>query len=325
MLIDIIGGGSLGLLFAGRLIQSGNKVRLWCRGIEQCEKLSRNGLTVSYEDEAKNILISGDRFVAAPIWGFAGAYLDEPSDWIFLTVKQDTLHNDLPKFLSELRDRQPHIVCFQNGYGHMEMLSVLLPSSKLYAAVTTEAAKRNSLIEVVHAGAGEVWLGEWNREDRNGQALEVNMDLKASYLIETLTLAGFSAHLSKEVETMIYRKLLINAVINPLTAIWRIPNGELLASDHRKQLMRELYDEAIAVYDACGVVYEDNMWENILEVCRNTSGNTSSMLADVLASRTTEIRWINGSLVELAEQSGVEVPLHRWICRLIVGMISEER
>lgn len=325
MIIDIIGGGSLGLLLAGRLIQSGNKVRLWCRGIEQCQQLSHGGLTVSYEDASKTISIPGEKFVAAPIWEFAATYLGEPSDWIFLTVKQDTLHNDLPKYLSELKETQTHIVCFQNGYGHMEMLSVLLPNSKLYVAITTEAAKRKSLIEVIHAGVGGVWIGEWNNEHRNGQPREVNIDLEANYLIEALTLAGFSALLSKEVDTMIYRKLLINAVINPLTAIWRIPNGELLASDHRMQLMKDLYDEAIAVYDACGVVYEDDIWDNILDVCRKTSGNTSSMLADVLASRTTEIRWINGSLVEMAEQFGMEVPLHRWICRLIVGMISEER
>lgn len=326
MIIDIIGGGSLGLLMAGRLIQSGSEVRLWCRGVEQCQLLSQSGLTVSYEDETKTFSIPGDRFVAGPIWNFAATYLSEPSHWIFITVKQDALHNDLPKFLSELRETQTHIVCFQNGYGHMDMLSKLLPNSKLYVAVTTEAAKRKSLIEVIHAGVGGVWIGEWNNgSHRNGQLYEINMDLKANYLIDALTLAGFSAFLSKEVDTMIYRKLLINAVINPLTAIWRISNGELLASDHRMQLMKELYDEAIAVYDACGVVYEDDIWDNILEVCRNTSGNTSSMLADVLASKTTEIRWINGSLVEMAEQSGMEVPLHRWVCQLIEGMISEER
>lgn len=324
MKIDIIGGGSLGMLLAGRLIQSGNEVRLWCRGLEQCQQLSQNGLTVSYEEETTEISISGDQFIAAPIWEFKDTYLREPSDWIVITVKQNILHNELPKYLTALREEQTHIVCFQNGCGHMEMLGKLLPNSKLYAAVTTEAAKRKSLIEVIHAGVGTVWIGK-KENHRNDRSIDENVDLQANCLIEALTIAGFSALLSKEVNTMIYRKLLINAVINPLTAIWRIPNGELLASNHRLQLMKELYDEAIAVYEACGVVYEVDAWDNILEVCRTTSGNTSSMLADVLASKTTEIRWINGSLVDMAERSGMEVPLHRWICRLVEGMIAEER
>jgi 2-dehydropantoate 2-reductase len=127
------------------------------------------------------------------------------------------------------------------------------------------------------------------------------------------------------VDTIIYRKLLINAVINPLTAIWRIPNGGLLASGERMKLMRELYDEAVAVYDACGIVHENGTWDSIIGVCRATSGNTSSMLADVLAARATEIRWINGSIVEMAERSGLAVPLHRWMCRMVEGMIAEER
>lgn len=315
MRIDIIGGGSLGLLLAGRLIQSGNKVRIWCRGTEQCEQLTRSGLTISYDDDRSSLVIGGDEFVAAPIWEFADTYLEDPGDWILLTVKQNTLHNDLPVFLSRLKEEQTHIVCFQNGCGHMEMLRDLLPKSNLYVAVTTEAAKRKSLIEVIHAGVGGIWMGGWAKI----------YDSEAKSLIEAFSLAGFNALLSKEVDTMVYRKLLINAVINPLTAIWRIPNGELLASNQRMKLMKELYDEAITVYEACGVVYEAQAWDNILEVCRNTSGNTSSMLADVLASRATEIRWINGSLVEMAERCGVEVPLHRWICRLVEGMIAEER
>lgn len=318
MRIDLIGAGSLGLLLAGRLIESGNEVRLWCRGIEQCRQLDRSGLTVSYEDERESIWISGDRFVSAPIEEFADTYLSEPSDWILVTVKQNTLHNDLPAHLSLLKEEGIHLICFQNGIGHMEMLGGLLPNANLYAAITTEAAKRKSLTEVIHAGAGEVWIGEWSKGTR--QVHRIHTDLQANNLIEVLIMAGFSAFLSNEVDTMIYRKLLINAVINPLTAIWRIPNGELLASDHRMHLMKELFREAIAVYDVCGVPYDEDAWENILQVCRSTAGNISSMLADVLASRTTEIRWINGSIVDMAEQSGAAVPYNRMICQIVEGI-----
>jgi 2-dehydropantoate 2-reductase len=318
MRIDIIGAGSLGLLLAGRLLASGNKVRLWCRGTEQCGQLEDKGLTVSYEDDRDPISISGERFTSAPIEGFADTYLHEPSDWIMVTVKQNILHHVLPEFLSPLNKEQVHIICFQNGIGHMEMLRDLLPKASLYAAVTTEAAKRKSLTEVIHAGAGEVWIGEWSLG--NGQAHSLHTDLQANNLLEVLIMAGFSAFLSNEVGTMIYRKLLINAVINPLTAIWRIPNGELLASEGRLQLMTELFREATLVYDACGVTYDHDAWDNILGVCRMTAGNTSSMLADVLASRTTEIHWINGSLVEMAERTGTQVPLHRLICQLVEGM-----
>lgn len=181
-----------------------------------------------------------------------------------VTVKQNTLHNDLPEFLSLLKEEQVHMICFQNGTGHMEMLGGMLPNANLYVAVTTEAAKRKSLTEVIHAGAGEVWIGKWSLGD--GQAHSIHNDLKANNLIEVLIMAGFAAFLSNEVDTMIYRKLLINAVINPLTAIWRIPNGELLSSEQRLQLMKEVFEEAIIVYDFCEITYDKDAWDNILQV-----------------------------------------------------------
>lgn len=326
MKIDIIGAGSLGLLLAGKLIHAGNEVRLWCRSVEQCQELSNSGLTVCHEDDQAEIKISGEQFISAPVRDFPAIYLRDPSEWIFITVKQNILHHVLPELLSPLRQQQIHIVCFQNGMGHMELLQELLPHADLYAAVTTEAAKRKTLTTVFHAGKGETWLGNWPvGKHMLGKHPKEQDEVKAISLLEALLLAGFTALLSKEVDTMIYRKLLINAVINPLTAIWRIPNGGLLVSKQRMQLMRDLYTEAISVYEACGIAHEVNAWDNILEVCQSTAGNTSSMLADVLASRATEIRWINGSLVDMAERSGMAVPLHRWICRLIEGMSVEER
>jgi 2-dehydropantoate 2-reductase len=326
MKIDIIGAGSLGLLLAGRLILAGNEVRIWCRSDEQTRALSLSGITISYEDERPPIHVAGDRFLAGVVTEFTEAYRQAPGEWIMITVKQNVLHRDLPAVLLPLGEEQPCIVCFQNGIGHMEMLKQLMPKSHLYAAVTTEAAKKKTTCAVIHAGAGEVWIGKASGENNNlGSPTNFGKELEVIRLLETLSFAGFSAYLSKEMNTMIYRKLLINAVINPLTAIWRIPNGGLLASGERLKLMRELYDEAVAVYDACGIVYENGAWDSIIGVCRATSGNTSSMLADVLAARATEIRWINGSIVEMAERSGLAVPLHRWMCRMVEGMIAEER
>ncbi|MNH16884.1 putative 2-dehydropantoate 2-reductase [compost metagenome] len=231
----------------------------------------------------------------------------------------------MPDMLVPLKNESLHIICFQNGCGHLERLQELMPYSSIWAAVTTEAAKRKTLTKIIHAGRGETWIGKGGLGDSNPEADMAEHAQAAISFADTLISAGFSASVSKEVNTMIFRKLLINAVINPLTAVWRIQNGELLASEQRLLVMKELYAEAITVYDACGIAHEDNAWDSIIEVCRATSGNISSMLADVLSSRATEIRWINGSIVDLAERRGIQVPLHRWICQLVEGMSARER
>ncbi len=325
MKIDIIGAGSLGLLLAGKLIHAGAEVRLWCRSDEQAGELSRHGITISYEDGSLPLHLAGSSFRAGAIDKFAETVSRVPGDWTAIMLKQNAFHDTLPEILAPLRDTRLHAVCFQNGNGHLELLQELLPQASVWAAVTTEAAKRKTLTEIIHAGTGETFIGKRRNINTNVAKEGLEEDTAAISLTKALVAAGFRAWMSKEVDTMIYRKLLFNAVINPLTAIWRIQNGELTASAERVQLMKELYREATSVYDACGITYDVHAWEGILEVCRATSGNTSSMLADVLASRATEIRWINGSIVEMADRAGIAVPLHRWICRLVEGMNVKER
>jgi 2-dehydropantoate 2-reductase len=323
MKIDVIGAGSLGLLLAGKLALAGNEIRLWCRGAEQSLELRRKGITISYNNEQDPLRVNGNRFEANEAAEFPEKYCQEPADFIIITVKQTVLHTGVKELLAKLHNHKPHIICFQNGSGHMEMLRNLLPDAHLYAAVTTEAAKVVSRVEVIHSGTGNTSIGLWNKQA--GGKNEFRAEQEGIRLTENLRLAGFSAVMSNEVETMIYRKLLINAVINPLTAIWRVSNGELLNSPHRMRLMKELFEEAVSVYADYGIPYEASAWDNIIGVCRATSSNTSSMLADVIAGRPTEIGFINGSIVRMAGQSGIPVPGHRWVCSLVEGMIAEER
>ncbi|MGV2805670.1 2-dehydropantoate 2-reductase, partial [Clostridium perfringens] len=86
------------------------------------------------------------------------------------------------------------------------------------------------------------------------------------------------------------------------------------------RLMKQLYHEGIAVYEAAGIPYGSGLWEWIISVCQSTSGNTSSMLKDVMDGRTTEVAWINGSIVRLGQKYGISVPTHELVTQLIEGM-----
>ncbi|MNW61855.1 2-dehydropantoate 2-reductase [compost metagenome] len=159
-----------------------------------------------------------------------------------------------------------------------------------------------------------------------------NIHIEASISIEEeriftlsrlLEQAGFDCTVSNEIDKLIYRKLLINAVINPLTALWRIPNGELITKEERKRLMRQLYEEVLLVYSERGICLDQDMWDHLILVCRSTATNTSSMLADVLAGRGTEVGSINGHIVRMAQKSGLTAPTHELLLHLIEGMQPE--
>ncbi|MFL1674253.1 ketopantoate reductase family protein [Paenibacillus dendritiformis] len=316
MIVDIIGGGALGLLFAGRLLAGGEAgVRLWTRTEEQAEKIRTEGFEA--------VELSGQRSRYEGVDAFplplAPARLRRhglEAGMIWLFVKQTHIGPELLSVLAEM-PRQPGatLVCFQNGVGHAEALAGVWPSPSLAVAVTTEAAAREGMNRIRHTGSGATWIGPAAaEEDARSHALNFSC-VSAKNLLEK---AGIEAFVSNNIEDMVYQKLLVNAVINPLTALLRVKNGELLDGAERMELMRDLLAEAAGVYHAAGIpVNEEEAWKRIMDVCRLTAGNTSSMLQDILAGRPTECEAITGAIIRLGARYGAGTPLHQTIYRLI--------
>ncbi|MNY52337.1 2-dehydropantoate 2-reductase [compost metagenome] len=81
--------------------------------------------------------------------------------------------------------------------------------------------------------------------------------------------------------------------------------------------MQDLYQEALSLAASKGIQLPDELWSTILEVCQATSANLSSMLQDIEASRQTEIDYLNGRLVDMGQEIGLELPSHRMMYRMI--------
>ena len=316
MIIDIVGAGALGLLYGGKLLAAGNQVRFWTRTTAQADLLSHDGVTLVERDEELHVL--PDQIQAKPISKLTDTWENKPGEWLLLMVKQTSI-DDFIHEMGPLQDHMLNIACFQNGMGHLEKLQSALPNSLLCSAITTEGAKRSQR-QVTRAGAGETSLGSLNLDIIASISIEEERIITLSRLLQQ---AGFDCTVSNEIDKLIYRKLLINAVINPLTALWRIPNGELIIKEERKRLMRQLYEEVLLVYSECGIYLGQNMWDQLISVCRSTATNTSSMLADVLAGRGTEVGSINGHIVKMAQKLGLAVPTHEILLHLIEGMHPE--
>ncbi len=272
-MIDIIGAGSLGLLFAGRLAASGTKVRLWTRTLEQARIIACEGITVLEKEGQVAVHVIGDTLKVAPLADWQRLNSQVPARWILIMTKQGAIGEVLEQIKSAANTESDiGIVCLQNGIGHIERIRQAYPEAVVYPAVTTEGAKRMGVASVVYAGLGATEIGCPDElEEKQVGSFE-------QYVLNRLLTAGFDVCLSKEIENGIYRKLLINAVINPLTAIWRIPNGELLSDPGRIHMMRKLYEEGIQVYEANGIRCDSAWWDQIMKICRATAENQSSML-----------------------------------------------
>lgn len=311
MRIMIIGAGSLGLLFASKLAAFCTDLMLVTRTQEQAEELKLKGIQLEEMDlpmrTIQNIDISSYIYETSDLHDSSNREVD----YIFLMVKQTAITEELIHFIRSQMTTDTCLVSFQNGIGHEHKLSQANGAGRLLLAVTTEGAKRSGWRTVSHTGHGITHIGTLKSgEQEKGPNPHI-------LLAELLERAGFQTVLSKNMEVMVWHKLAINAVINPLTAILRVSNGELLKSSWTRSLMQDLYQEVLLLASDQGISLPEGLWETILQVCQATSSNHSSMLQDVEAGRLTEIDYMNGRLVQMARDVGLELPANNMVHKLI--------
>ncbi|WP_182914136.1 ketopantoate reductase family protein [Paenibacillus sp. 1011MAR3C5] len=314
MQIEVVGGGAIGLWTAAKLASAGARVRLWTRTERQSFFIVEAGIRlVDTEGNSRTVRLACEPMERHRL---AQAPKDEDDCWIILAVKQTAINDELIGQLRVLAQVHRHtaVLCLQNGIGHLGKLAAALGGVPVYAAVTTMGAKREDERTVRLAGMGELWIGE--TAENCPKMDEIRAKSQKKFLL-SLQKAGFRAFLSNQINNRIFHKLLINAVINPLTAIYDVTNGELPKQERRIHIMRALHNETLEILKRAGMQDSGDSWEQVLDVCERTSANVSSMLADVRASRETEIRAINGAVAELAASLGLTAPLNEAMAAIV--------
>lgn len=276
--LAIVGAGALGLHFAARLAKVG-RVAVIARSGERAEDL-REGVTVG-----------GERFVPE-----AFGPDDAPAaDWVIVLVKTGGTRDAA---LTARAMAPRGVVSLQNGLVD-DVLREACAGLLAGQGITTEGAFRDGAT-VQPSGAGDTLLPPGFEP-----------------VAELLVAAGLRARVEPEIAAARLAKLLVNVAINPLAAIFRVRNGELLAPPHRV-LLDALVAEAWPVLKAEGLLLDEAAARARVEaVATATGANRASMLQDVLAGRKTEIDAITGVLLALAARHGLPAPTHQAVFTLM--------
>ncbi|MFC4241532.1 ketopantoate reductase family protein [Marinobacter oulmenensis] len=284
----ILGAGSMGRLWAARL--AGRSVVF----------LPRPGRRPDHPLSYRFQPFQGEAFTVRIPWLAA----NETPDLLLVTTKAGDTLPALTAALPQLPETTP-VVLFQNGLGSQQQVADTWPERPILAATTTEGANRPEPDLTIHAGTGETHVGALTR--RGGEALaEVVAQLQGS---------GLTVHAETDILARLWRKLVINAGINPFTALLDCPNGDLLRQPMFLQWIGPLCRETATLMAAAGqsTPSPESLRQSIEQVARATAGNTSSMRADVLAGRPTEIDYINGYLTALGQQLGIATPVNQML------------
>lgn len=218
-----------------------------------------------------------------------------PGALVLLTVKAFDLGQALEDLAPKL-DSSHVVVVLQNGLGIRNLAEQIL-KRRVVRAVTFTAAAIHEPGRVALNAIGKTYFSEQEEVYELWQACAMPAEQVAT------------------IETYVWRKLAINAVINPLSALLGVSNGELLPL---AAMVRPLVEELVRVAEREGqrLAVEETV-AKVLASMRQTSRNTSSMLQDIRAGRRTEVDWINGAIVRKAATHGLEAPLHQQLTALV--------
>lgn len=292
----IAGTGALACLFAARIAGSGNEVTMLGSWHEGLAALRRHGVRLlDLEGSTQNYPV---KIMEGP--ACKGNF--QQSLVLVKSWQTERVTNQLNECLSA----NGIALTLQNGLGNYEILMGILGPERVALGVTTVGARMLEPGYVQHTGVGKVSLGAHPNLGR---------------LADLLQEAGFKVELVSDPMSLLWGKLVINAAINPLTALLRVTNGELLKRPAARELLAEAAREAALVATSQGInlPYADPVIA-VEEVARNTASNISSMLQDVSRGANTEIEAINGTIIRVGEQSGVPTPVNRMLWQLVKSL-----
>lgn len=295
--ILIVGTGALASLFAARLAQTGCGVIMLGTWKEGLDAIRENGIrlidTHGNEDQFK-VQATAD-----------------PDDCLgtkhALVLVKAWQTKRAAEQLSGCLGEEGLAVTLQNGLGNRETLISSLGVNRVAIGVTTTGATLLGPGLVKAGGEGPI-------------SIERNPALGP--LEAALTSANFNVQLVDDALSLIWGKLVINSAINPLTALLRVKNGELLERPAARAMMGQLARETAQVAAAENILlpFQDPVGA-AEDVARKTAANQSSMLQDVLRGATTEIDAICGAVVKAAEKHKLTAPAN-WACWQLINALK---
>lgn len=298
--IAVVGPGALGTVFAARIADAGHaEVAVLDHRPDRAARIARDGLVLATDEGRLRTPIHATADVAA---------LGKP-ELVLVCVKCPALEA-AGRSLQALR-APATILTIQNGLGVLEALTSGLAGAAerhaLLRGVTYQAANRAADGVVRHvANLPTVIDGSGPRRQAARRA------------VATLRTAGLPAEVTDDIGPALWRKLVVNAAINPLTALERVANGQVAERKDLRLRAAALATEAARVARAEGVaISDDEAVSTTLDAARQTAGNVSSMRQDIEAGRGTEIAFLGGALLRLALRHGLDLPETRRVTEAV--------
>ena len=290
MKIIILGAGAIGSLYGARLSKL-NDVTLVAKR-EHAEKINKNGLKITGEENNVYKLK-------------ATTEINEIEDdtLIILTTKVHR-SKDAIEPIKNLIKKDTIILCLQNGLHSEEVVKEIVNGKCIVLRGIT--------------AVGATFLEAGTVQFNNLSYTKIEESPVSKELADNFDECGLKANVSENLKEDVWKKLILNCVLNPLSAILRRDNGGM--SDEGLNALKQLIvDECLKVANKDGATFDFDFVEAINQGIEG-SRNLSSMYQDILKEKKTEIDYLNGAVVELGKKYGIKCPVNEALITIIREM-----
>lgn len=290
MRIFVLGAGAIGSLYGAKLAGT-NDVTLVGRP-DHVREIEENGLHIEgIENQTVRVR--------------AATHIDRipPETLILVTTKVPATVASLEPVAPLVRD-DTTIVALQNGLDSDRVVrDAVRGRGVVIRGITQFGAIFDHPGAIRYMARGYTLLGNHERSQRVADVLDA---------------AGLDCRISPDIKTEVWRKLVFNCVVNPITTILKCEVGKIV-DPSLSRLKQLVIDECVAVAAAERISLDIDFMSEINSAYAG-SRNVVSMQQDLLRGRTTEIDYLNGAIAGLGARYGLDCPVNDALTRIIKAM-----
>ena len=284
--IFILGAGAIGSVYGALLSEKNNVTLVGNRA--HTEAINAKGLSI-VGDTKKTFHVEAIAKIT-----------DIPEKTLIVLTTKAYDSAEAVRGIRKLLKKDTVILVLQNGLGNEETVKRIVHHKvKVLRGITTMAS------EFLKPGKIRFWHGKTIVESTDD----------SSNIVNIFNECGLRSSLSKNIDRDVWTKVVVNCVVNPLTALFHVRNREIWKNS-LKNVRHTIIRECVDVAEAEGIVLPRKLAEKIDKRVASYT-NFSSMYQDMAKGKPTEIDFLNGKIVELGRKHDIQTPINETLVSFI--------
>lgn len=300
----IIGAGGIGCYYGARLLQAGHEVTFVARG-DHLAAMQQHGLSVIHEALQFQAAVDAIDTETLLAQRRCADY-----DLILLTLKSGTTEDWLASTREWLQSAKTPVLSLQNGVDNEPLIAAVLGAARTLGGLAVRIGGHIIAPGHIEArGPAQVVMGRWPQQDAPDAGLEA--------LTDVLNAAQIPTRLTDNIRYELWKKLVINNGVNPLSALTGLDTRRLTADPVLGGKVYAMMQETALAARADGVSLTQADVDEMFALISQFDAIKTSMLVDREKGRPLELEEISGAVIRRCQQQGTSAPITELVQRLL--------